>query len=290
MKSLISSTAAMLCCVVLIHMASCKKTRFTQGDAPELDTTNAALPPKPEKPVDPDPPVEPPAEETKPSKYLVMNGTTNYMTIAHHADLDIRLGESKTITFWIRTTTTSSSPRLITKRTTPGYEITTNSAGKFALNLRSLAPYNSNDGTTWATIDIRDDQWHHIAMVVDQNGAVKSSNLYIDGVLNQTSITSFADPHDFSAPSDLVVGAKSDGTFNNKYAGNIDDIRIYSKAMTFSEIQGDMANTSLGASTAGLIAAWDFETINGSTVTDVKGSMPGIVSGPVVTGERQVKK
>lgn len=280
---------AMLFFVMIVQ--GCKKTSFTNGDAPLLDTTNAALPPQVDIPDEPEPPVDPPVdpEETKPSKYWILDGTANYMTVAHHDDFDVKLGESRTITFWIQTSTTSSSPRFIAKRTSPGYEITSNATGKLAVNARSLPPYSSNDGTTWSTIDIRDNQWHHIAVVIDQAGPVKSWNLYIDGVLDRTSITSFSDPHDFTNPADLVVGARSDN-FNSKYAGNIDDIRMYKKAMTFNEIQADMLNTNLQADESELIAAWDFESITDNNVADVKGAHVGVITGTIVLGERQVKK
>ena len=49
-------------------------------------------------------------------KILSLDGTNSYMSVVDHADLDVAPGETKTITCWIKTTSTATA-RIIAKRT-----------------------------------------------------------------------------------------------------------------------------------------------------------------------------
>ena len=52
--------------------------------------------------------------------------------------------------------------------------------------------------------------------------------------------------------------------------GEMDDVRFYSKALTKEEVIADMTS-SVGENTEGLIAAYDFANISGTTVPDISG-------------------
>jgi hypothetical protein len=84
---------------------------------------------------------------------------------------------------------------------------------------------------------VNDGQWHHVAAVLNDNGSpdICDVDLYIDGELQETICSSY--PID-TVKSNLVMGALVPG--GNPLAvfrGKIDDVRVYSAALTSSEIR-----------------------------------------------------
>ncbi|WP_348811461.1 LamG-like jellyroll fold domain-containing protein [Flavobacterium maritimum] len=209
-------------------------------------------------------------------KVLNLNGTSTYMTVTDHTDLDFGSGENKTISCWIKTTTTSGTPRIFAKRNGAsgnGYEFWTGNgtnAGKFAMNMQGTGTPNSISTAGYSTNSIADGNWHHIALVLDASSN-RTVYGYVDGVLANTGKTFTSISSDFSNALNFVIGATSDTNNNFKWAGQIDDIRVWNKAMTAAELIADMT-TVVNGPTANLLAAWDFENINGATVPDVSGN------------------
>ena len=93
--------------------------------------------------------------------------------------------------------------------------------------------------------------WHHVALVIDQSGAEGTITGYLDGstdgwVADPTVGDTFTKaPIDNT--DDVYVASRGDGS--NFYAGQLDDIRIWSDARTAQEIadnrhQADLADTT----------------------------------------------
>lgn len=74
------------------------------------------------------------------------------------------------------------------------------------------------------------DQWTHVAVVV--NRAASSVAIYVNGV-NETVVGTTA--NSFKVDVAVNIGQMTNGNFNFK--GNIDDLRIYNRLLTDSEIQ-----------------------------------------------------
>lgn len=210
---------------------------------------------------------------------LSLDGTTGtFMNVVDHNDIDINSGESYTITCMIKTNTTVANPRILAKRngtggTAVGYEFISSGTGQFGLNLRST-PVNA--GPAFSTATINNNQWRHLAMVVDQTAG--NSKIYIDGVLDKTSAT-WATPQDFANAMDLIIGADATASHGNLWTGQIDDIRFWNKAMTATEVNTDRSTVVNGPLT-NLMAAYDFENASGANVPDVSGlSHPGTLNG-----------
>jgi hypothetical protein len=173
-------------------------------------------------------------------KVLLLDGSTAYMSVADHADIDVDPGENITFTCWVQTTSVINNGRIIAKRTAPsgsnlGYEFYSNSTGYFATNLRhsgsNVAP------NTFSTAKINDNTWHHLAMVVDATGTKTVKN-YIDGVLVGTGpngTNTFAGTESFGNAVALLIGKANDNTLY--WPGKIDDVRFWSKAFTATEVQ-----------------------------------------------------
>lgn len=82
--------------------------------------------------------------------------------------------------------------------------------------------------------DLRDGKWHHIAAVLPDDGSVDiwDAELYVDGVEERYS--SFRSKLINTIPGSLTLAMDSQG--NNRFAGSIDELRIYDKALSASAI------------------------------------------------------
>jgi hypothetical protein len=221
-------------------------------------------------------------------KVLNLDGINTYMSVADHPDLDFGAGQNKTVTCWIKTTTNTGTPRIFAKRAGSsgnGYEFWTGNgtnAGKFAMNMQGTGTPTSISTAGYSTSSIADGTWHHVALVLDASSS-RTLYGYLDGVLVNTGKTFTSTTSDFSNTLNFIVGATSDATNSYKWAGQIDNVRIWNKAMTATELQTDMV-TTIAVPTANLLGAWDFENISGTTVPDVSGNNhPGTLFGSPTT-------
>ncbi|ERJ57973.1 LamG-like jellyroll fold domain-containing protein [Sphingobacterium paucimobilis] len=225
----------------------------------------------------------------KVSTYMEFDGTTNYVRIPHHSELDINLGESMTITFWERVSVHNGA-RFVTKRNGNGYEIVANGAGLLAANVRGL---EGNLGTPYSSsaFTVNGNQWHHVAFVYDQTGSQKMTKVYLDGILVTESAAANikTTDQDLSVPTaDLVIGAQSDPA-GTKMKGAMDNIRIYKKALSVQGIKEDMATLEL-KSYDDVIASYDFEDIEGNRIENKSANKHhGIAAGAIKTGQRIVQ-
>jgi len=208
---------------------------------------------------------------------LHINGINSYMSVPDHDDLDINAGENFTVTLWIKTTSSADYYRIVNKRaatgTNPGYEmITQTGTGVFGMNLRSTT--NVNAGPPFGTTSITDGEWHHLAMVV--NVAAHTASIYVDGNPEQSSTSSAIGAEGFENALPFQIGVNGNqSVFMN---ASLDNIRVWQLGFTSADIQADMTSVVSG-NEPGLLAAWDFENVTGTTVPDVKGSHPGTLYG-----------
>jgi DNA-binding transcriptional MerR regulator len=73
-----------------------------------------------------------------------------------------------------------------------------------------------------------DDKWHHIAGVYDG-----TQYLYVDGVLKAEQSQAYS----IFSPANIRVGGIFQGENNGGFIGDIDEVRIYNKALTAEEIE-----------------------------------------------------
>jgi hypothetical protein len=86
-----------------------------------------------------------------------------------------------------------------------------------------------------AVLDVKrgldDDKWHHYALAVGRFG----SRVYIDG---EKKVDSRNGGGPFNPPGKLVLGARSDLDKDRFFGGALDDVRIYSRALSADEVRG----------------------------------------------------
>ena len=139
-----------------------------------------------------------------------------------------------------------------------------------------------------APITHRDNKWHHVVGVLER-GATDFLRIYVDGVLQNTT-TMPAAGWNISSPSVCAIGtyAGDAATSNNHYKGLIDEVAIYSRALTAAEVK---AHYDLGRGPAtrtyrdrivadGATNYWRLDEASGTTAVDsIAGANGTIASG-----------
>jgi hypothetical protein len=166
----------------------------------------------------------------------------------------------------------------------------TNTTGSFDILFSSNPSYQglsmgTGDGS-WTTVKTDDDpltladKWHHMTIEYNGQGASTISNytVYVDGVLHPvTAASGYGDNS-----QGTTLGWAPSG--NNRFKGKIDDVRIYNRALSATEVQqlynataGTHTNVSSAGSndlSNGLVGWWtmDGKNISSTTVSDTSGN------------------
>jgi hypothetical protein len=198
---------------------------------------------------------------------LSLNGTTQYATVADANHLDLTSG--LTMAAWINPAA-AATQNLIKKANTSGtvangYELSlaspTSPAGqKVFVRFNQAASgdvFRINSTSTYPT----NGTWMHVAATYDGT----TTKLYINGVMEGSAPGPAA-----IATNNLVLalGAQSDGA--SKYTGLLDDVHLYSRALSATEI------SALAAPNAAPVAVNDSYTTPEGTPLTV--AAPGVLA------------
>jgi len=211
-------------------------------------------------------------------KALVLNGTDQYVDVGDQDHLEGLPG--MTISVWVKPATTSGGARIIEHedvfyfyRDTNRYRFTIHGTPGNATSARLIVPGN----------------WNHVVGTTDG----VETKLYVDGVL-QATVASGPMP---SSVHPLSIGARRSAggppASNQFFAGAIDDVRIYSAALTAESVAELYASSCLalepdpanGAADVPLDADLNWRAgaqVTGYDVYLQKDSLDGAI--PVATG------
>ncbi|HEU5313486.1 MAG TPA: LamG domain-containing protein [Candidatus Udaeobacter sp.] len=159
---------------------------------------------------------------------LSFNGTNARVTINNAASLQLRTG--MTLEAWVYPTTVSSAWRDVIYKGNDNYylEGTSNNSGRPAMGGTFGSPL-------YGTAALIANTWAHLAATYD--GA--TMRLYVNGV----QVASRAQTGAIATSTNpLQIGG--DSIYGQYFAGRIDEVRIYNRALSAAQIQSDM-NTSL---------------------------------------------
>lgn len=120
--------------------------------------------------------------------------------------------------------------------------------------------------------------WHHVAYVLDRPDAGFINTLYVDGV---PTASTPATPDNFT-PMVVFLGTSEKGgapQYANYFAGELDEIRIWTVARTAAEVQEEM-NGEVDAAEPGLVAYFNCdEVLDGGLLLDNSGNGNNAVLG-----------
>ena len=192
------------------------------------------------------------------------DGTSDYINVNHDASLEV--SNQITMSAWVnKRSLNTSDPILIKENNKYGLYTRDNKVRfygrKGAANTDGIFPtgptFESNGNITL-------NNWHHIAVTADGSAA----RIYIDGQLDNSIIQDGS----FIASSGVMqIGGEQSA--NSYFDGLIDNLRIYNRALTESEIQElyELEEPSVDL-VNGLLAHYSFDNVSGNTVLDDSGN------------------
>jgi endo-1,4-beta-xylanase len=173
------------------------------------------------------------AGHTPGSGALSFDGTNDSVVITGYKG--ITGTSSRTCSAWIKTTTTGALMSWGRSVPTGGdywYCLVNYSASgnPGALHVSVMG------GNVVGTKDLRDGQWHHIAVVFDSDSDPDTSDLtlYVDGVAESVSYLGLR-AINTAAETDVYLGSRLGGA-SYLFSGLMDDVRIYNRALSAAEI------------------------------------------------------
>src|SRR6185436_2827730 len=141
---------------------------------------------------------------------------------------------------------------------------------EFYFNPNNQLTFGSfNTGDTFAST-IADTNWHHIAVTfTDSTNTLK---IYVDGILATTATKAL----EADGAGHVVTVGNQGG--KNTFSGLLDEVRLYTRVLTLTEIQADRATPI----TPNLTTAYGMNEGSGTTLADASGSghTGTLVNGP----------
>ena len=191
---------------------------------------------------------------------IVLDGVDDYVTVSDDTSLALT---NVTIAAWFNVTPVSSITTILSKDSSYKLEIDANGNLKASLY----------DSSAWnfilSTLALPSNKWIFITFTF--NGT--DLNLYVDGVLNQSSspspVISIA-----SSTNDLYIGSAAGSS--SFFDGSIDDIAVWDSALSQSDITA-IYNSGSGISdltqsySTNLVGYWNFDEGSGNSASDSSG-------------------
>jgi hypothetical protein len=178
-------------------------------------------------------------------------------TGADDNDFDFTGTDDFTYSMWIKSdssTNPTNNEFLVDKENaTAGYGIYFSTNGFPVFGTDDDSSFTPDDFAEYQT-DIYDATWHHITAVKKGTTNIK---IYVDGVLRVT--TPVTATGSLANTDFLTIGAQDNVAANDEFTGDIDDIRVYRRALSDSEV------ASLYNWAPGPIGYWNFDENTGTT-------------------------
>ena len=172
---------------------------------------------------------------------LSLNGSSfQYADLGDPASL--RLTGSMTISAWIHSTAfPGDDAAVVSRRGSVGFQLdTTTDRGPRAIGFK-LTNSAGADMMRYGATAMQLGAWYHIAGVY--NASTATMDVYLNGQLDNGPLVGTITNAQQNSPQDVNIGTRPAGGYG--FIGRIDDVRIYDRALTAAEIQGDMT-TALG--------------------------------------------
>lgn len=196
------------------------------------------------------------------NRWLDFDGVSNYVTLPNNNAFNFT-GDNFTVSAWVNLANIPVGPsRIIAKfNGNDGFALSTNASTYYSFRVGNDTSTVMANTSGTASVGV----WQLVTGTY--NGTTAS--LYVNGVLksNKTILNMMDDPADV-----MQIGANQANEFLN---GSVDDVRIYTTALTNDTIRsmylsGRLQNVS--AYTIGLIAYYPLNEGTGTTIYDLSGN------------------
>jgi Concanavalin A-like lectin/glucanases superfamily/Abnormal spindle-like microcephaly-assoc'd, ASPM-SPD-2-Hydin len=165
---------------------------------------------------------------------LAFNGVNSYLSMYAYADTATEFNNSVTLAAWIKTTNSTRTEGIISKFTAAGsaagYIFQTDAAGNVGLRVGAEDLY-AYPAVVSDITKINDGNWHHVAVVITMG---TGAQFYVDGQLSSTAAMQVFAGGD--GGSNLEVATSGYTPWANYFTGSIDDVQVYNRALSTTEI------------------------------------------------------
>lgn len=165
------------------------------------------------------------------NKALFFDGVDDYAVATGYKG--VTGGASRTCSAWIRTSLTAKEQNIMTwgsGQSGQKWMFRVQDAGQLAVGVWG--------GYIRGSSMVADGKWHHVAAVLDNDGSpdVSEIRLYVDGVLETNTTVSALQAINTASSQDVYLAVLSESNLQNYFAGTLDDLRVYSRALSGQEI------------------------------------------------------
>jgi len=170
---------------------------------------------------------------------LSFNGTSSYVDLGNPAVL--QMTGNMTIEAWVKAAATPADDGQIVAKSdsTSGWQLKTSHDSGPQTFAMAVTSSSATRGQRYSTTTCSLNTWYHIAGVY--NTAAGTLDIYVNGVLNSGTLRGSIPTSNRNAAVNVNIGRRAGGYYFN---GVIDEVRIYNRALSPTEIQSDM-NTPL---------------------------------------------
>lgn len=182
------------------------------------------------------------------------DGTGDYVSINHNSVFNTT--NALTIATWVKTS--DGSNNYITTKGEDSWYLAIGPTGQTANKLNFYL--NGINSPSWleGTASLNDNAWHLVVATYDG----KTRTLYVDGKVDGSDSKTGSIS---TGSSSVLLGERDTGVGTDNYNGVMDEVRIYNRALTPSEVEG-LYNFAPGP-----IGYWDLEETSG-TIYDKSGN------------------
>jgi len=196
---------------------------------------------------------------------------------------------SFTLEMWVNLNVTSGDPVFIGNKDW-------NSGGNtgFEWNMRNNQPtqvqfnFKPAGGTRvdyYMTIPKLQGNWNHIAMVVDRKGMLTG---YVNGVQAGTPVNIAVDSlKTLDGALPIRIGQDGTGTYSSKFAGKIDEVRIWKSVRTQAQLRDNMCHKLAGTET-GLLAYYPMNETTGTAIVNNAAAYATVFNGTMMNSPLRV--
>jgi len=160
---------------------------------------------------------------------ILLDGIDDYVQIAGYKG--VTGSASRTVTAWIKMDETGGGDIVGWGRSPEAGE-----RWAFRADGNGFISIAVNSGWIAGDTDLRDGNWHHVAVVLVDDGSpsVNEIKLYVDGIEESTT---YGSTQAINTPADADVAIGAFLPSPDYFQGLVDDVRIYNRALQVSEIE-----------------------------------------------------
>jgi len=183
-------------------------------------------------------------------KALKLDGDGDFVEVPHSRSLDITGAVS--IEAWVKCMSASLRSAVVVVKGAidaewGGYSLSLSDDGHVVFSCGKGSTMHLTSNSTVST-----HYWHHVACVLRGNG-VDEAEIWMNGLLDTTGTIGYPT----RTPGNLRVGELREGT---GFDGEIDEVRIYRRALTEEEIESEMGREGTRSEEA-IVAHYDFDEL-----------------------------